>query len=211
MKNKFSIRSIIASFALAWAATSVQAQEESAKEIPRAQPTTKESPKTADPAKGTPKVRPLSVTVDLASKTAINGTLTEASNFDVRTSFGSASIPLSEVAGIRFASADDPTTTVIMLNGDSLTGASETKLMTVETEWGVATINGQSISSILFVPSLIWKSEDGLNGKRWALVNEKSKAPEPTPVPQPRPGTPVPAGNQFPNGGFNPSPIIRNQ
>ena len=39
-----------------------------------------------------------------------------------------------------------------MLNGDSITGATDVKLMTVETEWGVAQINGQSIQSILFVP-----------------------------------------------------------
>jgi len=119
-------------------------------------------------------VRPLSINIDLLSKTKIAGTLTDATSLEMRTAFGLASIPLSEVAGIRFASADNASTTVVMLNGDSITGATDIKLMTVETEWGVATINGQNISSVLFVPGLAWNPQAGLNGKRWNLVNVKT-------------------------------------
>ena len=63
-----------------------------------------------------------------------------------------------------------------MLNGDSITGATDVKNVTVETEWGMAQVNGQNISSILFVPGLSWTASDGLNGKRWSLVNAKSLA-----------------------------------
>ena len=94
----------------------------------------------------------------------------------MRTSFGTASIPLSEVAGIRFASADDASTTVVMLNGDSITGATDVKLVTVETEWGMATINGPNIASIMFVPGFNWSPTAGLNGKRWNLANAKSSS-----------------------------------
>lgn len=131
--------------------------------------------------KAMPKARPLSVTVDLLSGTEIEGTLTDTSSLDMQTSFGTANMPLSEVAGIRFASADDPTTTVVMLNGDSVTGATDVQMVTVETEWGVAKINGQSVQSILFVPKVSWNAETGLNGKRWTLVNQKQPAaPQPT-------------------------------
>ncbi len=132
----------------------------------------------AEPVKdATPKVRPLSVTVDLLSSTEIVGTLTDITSLDMQTSFGTANIPLSEVAGIRFASADDASTTVVMLNGDSITGATDVKLVTVETEWGTAAINGQSVQSILFVPNVVWNPNTGLNGKRWTLVSDKQPAP----------------------------------
>lgn len=134
-------------------------------------------------AASTPKLRPLSVAVDLLSDTRIEGTLTDTTTLEMRTSFGSASIPLSEVAGIKFASADDASTTLVMLNGDSITGATDVKLVTVETEWGVATINGGNISSIMFVPGLNWNPASGLNGKRWNLVNVKAAAPAPAPAP----------------------------
>lgn len=133
-------------------------------------------------ASSTPKLRPLSVAVDLLSDTRIEGTLTDTTTLEMRTSFGSASIPLSEVAGIKFASADDASTTLVMLNGDSITGATDVKLVTVETEWGVATINGGNISSIMFVPGLNWNPASGLNGKRWNLVNVKAAAPAPAPT-----------------------------
>ncbi len=136
-------------------------------------------------AVATTKVRPLSVSVDLLSDTKLMGTLTDATTVEMRTSFGSASIPLSEVAGIRFASADNASTTVVMLNGDSITGATDIKIMTVETEWGIATINGQNIASIMFVPGLSWSPQNGLNGNRWNLAAVKKEvAPKPVAAPQ---------------------------
>ncbi|MEM6470055.1 MAG: hypothetical protein AAF802_10910 [Planctomycetota bacterium] len=115
-------------------------------------------------------VRPLSVTVELVdAKTKLIGTLTGETSMGMKTSFGTVDVPLSEVAGFRFPSKSDASTTVVMLNGDSITGATDLKVLTVETEWGTAQINGQSIQSILFVPNLAWKSIQGLNGNRWTL------------------------------------------
>ncbi len=62
-----------------------------------------------------------------------------------------------------------------MLNGDSITGASDVKTVTVETEWGVAKINGENISSMMFVPGLEWQNAKGLNGNRWTLTEAKAK------------------------------------
>jgi hypothetical protein len=165
MKSVFSFRALVAASAIAAMsfAGTANAQEKSSKAA--AKPVAR--------AVASSKVRPLSVNIDLLSKTKLQGTLTDTTTLEMRTSFGSASIPLSEVAGIRFASADDASTTVVMLNGDSITGATDVKLVTVETEWGMATINGPNIASILFVPGLAWNPQTGLNGKRWALLNEK--------------------------------------
>ncbi|KLU04026.1 putative signal peptide and transmembrane protein [Rhodopirellula islandica] len=199
--------------ALAVVSVSAHAQDE---ELPKA------SPAKAEPTKAVPvqaaemsaKARPLSVTVGLVNDSKIEGTLTDTTQLQMQTSFGTASIPLSEVAGIRFASANDATTTVVMLNGDSITGATDVKLITVETEWGTASINGPSIASLMFVPGLNWNPSDGLNGKRWNLsdIQKQDTPSRPTvnsptgqssnraPSPQ-RPGTSVPSINQqfFPN------------
>ncbi|MFG0288944.1 MAG: hypothetical protein ACF8CQ_12250 [Rhodopirellula sp. JB044] len=151
--------------------TPLHAQEVVKAEPIKAEPT---EAKPISPAKASPTVRPLSVTVGLVTKNTIEGTLTDTTQLQMQTSFGTASIPLSEVAGVRFASADDATTTVVMLNGDSITGATDVKLITVETEWGTASINGPSIASIMFVPGLTWNSQSGLNGKRWTLSDDKA-------------------------------------
>jgi hypothetical protein len=167
------------------------------------------SPAKATPTKATPSVRPLSVTVVLVSDNEIEGTLTDTTQLQMQTSFGTASIPLSEVAGIRFASANDSTTTVVMLNGDSITGATDVKLITVETEWGTASINGPSVASIMFVPGLTWNPQSGLNGKRWSLSDQKSETPS-APAPSastapPRSAPSAPQNNVFPSQNIPPS------
>jgi hypothetical protein len=171
MKAVYSLRTLLLAAAVTTLSLTshASAQDEAAEK--KAEPAKPVARAVAQPAT----VRPLSVNINLLGKTEIAGTLTDATAVEMRTAFGIANIPLSEVAGIRFASADNASTTVVMLNGDSITGATDIKLMTVETEWGVATINGQNISSVLFVPGLQWNPQSGLNGKRWNLASTKAE------------------------------------
>lgn len=124
----------------------------------------------AEPAESTPKVRPLTVAAGLVDEAVITGTLIDSTAIGIKTAFGEASIPLSEVAGIRFPAAEDSSTTIVMLNGDSITGVTDLKYANVETTWGSAKINGQNIATMLFVPGLRWESIDALGGKRWTLI-----------------------------------------
>ncbi|MEL7266101.1 MAG: hypothetical protein AAFP69_14975 [Planctomycetota bacterium] len=178
-----------------------------------------EGKKKADPPKAVPAaaipvaqsssngaVRPLSVSVSLLSNTKIDGTLTDTTELSMKTSFGPVNVPLSEVAGIKFASKDDVTTTVVMLNGDSITGATDVKLVTVETQWGIAEINGPAIASILFVPGLEWSPYSGLNGKRWNLADEKP-APTRTPATTARSTTTRPSTTNRPSTTTRPGTI----
>ncbi len=130
-----------------------------------------------------PKIRPLTVATGVVDKTVITGTLIDSTSIAMKTAFGEASIPLSEVAGIRFPAIEDTSTTIVMLNGDSITGATDLKFVNVETTWGSAKINGQNIASMLFVPGLTWQSVDGLGGKRWNLIEvaaqQKASAVQP--------------------------------
>ena len=130
------------------------------------------------------KVRPLTVVVELASNSGrISGTMIDSNQLAMKTSFGEASIPLSEVAGVRLASGEDVSTTVVMLNGDSITGAIDIKQLTVETEWGTATIKGSSIQSMLFVPNVQWNMSNNISGRRWTLIDSTpaKNAPAATP------------------------------
>lgn len=149
-----------------------------------------------------PTIRPLTVSATLTDRSIITGTLLDSTSVSIKTAFGEASLPLSEVAGIRFPASDDTSTTVVMLNGDSITGATDLKFINVETTWGSAKINGQSIANMLFVPGLAWNSTEGLGGRRWALTEKTApSAQQQNPV-QTASGT-IPATQSSPNAYQN--------
>ncbi len=185
--------------------TNLRAQDEIPKAVAvptaDAKPAAANPPADAKPTSGVPStpvenlkssVRPLNVTADLSTGVSIGGTLTEVDVLLIKTAFGEASIPLSEIAGIRFPQGDDVTTSVAMLNGDSISGATDVKMVTIETDWGVAKVNGSSIRSLMFVPNLQWTASQGINGKRWTLQDTKG-APG-------TPGAPGQPGNQANRG-----------
>lgn len=62
-----------------------------------------------------------------------------------------------------------------MLNGDSITGATDLKFVSIETVWGSAKINGANIGTLLFVPGLAWTNTEVLGGKRWTLVESTTQ------------------------------------
>jgi len=119
------------------------------------------------------KLQPHSVTINLTDGMKLTGELTEVDQWSMKTTFGSTNLPLSTVAGIRLAQEGNAITTVVMHNGDALTGAIQLDQVVIQTEWGRAEINGNHVASILFVPGLKWVSETGLNGMRWKLVADE--------------------------------------
>jgi sRNA-binding regulator protein Hfq len=127
-----------------------------------------------------PKTQPQSVTVVLINGSTMTGTISEADQWTMKTSFGTASLPLSAVAGIRMAQEGSTTTTVVLHNGDSITGAVQFDQVVIQTEWGRAEILGTHVASILFTPGLKWSSEPGLNGTRWKLVASDGRTAPPT-------------------------------
>ncbi len=154
------------------------------------------------------KVRPLTVAAGLIDDTVITGTLLDSTSLSIRTAFGEAAIPLAEVAGIRFPVGEDTSTTVVMLNGDSITGATDLKFASVETSWGSAKINGQSIANLLFVPGLEWEASEAMGGKRWILAEKKPEQPASTvSAVQPASGNqPIPQLGELPQGSRYPTP-----
>lgn len=123
----------------------------------------------------TPKLQPQSVTIAMINGNTMTGTLSEADQWTMKTSLGTTTLPLSAVAGIKMAQEGNATTTVVLHNGDSITGAVQIDHVAIQTDWGRAEIFGTHVASILFTPGLKWSSEPGLNGTRWKLVADESR------------------------------------
>ena len=149
------------------------------------------SPTPAPDAQLKPKLQPQSVVVTLINGNTMMGTISDADQWTMKTSFGTANVPLSAVAGIRMAQEGSATTTVALHNGDTITGAVEIDRVAIQTDWGRAEILGTHVASILFTTGLKWTSEPGLNGTRWKLVaveprTATTKSVGPNAIAQPR-------------------------
>lgn len=118
---------------------------------------------------------PLVATVQLnVSDDALRGQLLSSPQISVTTSFGEVDVPLSEVAGIKLASQGTPTTTIVLHNGDSITGACDIGRVELRTEWGLADVEGTAINTLLFIDGVTWVSDDTLGGARWRLVDKRA-------------------------------------
>lgn len=125
-------------------------------------------------AKNRGAARPLQVIMELSSttNTQLKGALLELTEISVETAFGTASIPLHAVAGMRLPQKDTPTTTVILMNGDHVTGTTELHKLFVHTEWGKAEVEASSVVSIVFADGLTWTVENSLSGERYTLTKQ---------------------------------------
>lgn len=150
-----------------------------AEPVAGAQPVARAEPVAEAGLKPIPATEPLSVTVQLVfGNTELRGTLLSSTDLAMKTSFGDVTIPLSEVAGVKLASQGNASTTVVMHNGDSITGAWDLERLEVQTEWGLAIIDGTAVNSILFAQGMAWVSEQGLSGTRWALMERPGSGAE---------------------------------
>ncbi len=112
--------------------------------------------------------------MEMASQTnaQLKGRLLEMTELSVETAFGTATIPLHAVAGMRLPQKDSPMTTVLLTNGDSVTGTTELGKLFVDTDWGKAEVDATNVISIVFKEGLTWTLENRLNGERWTLVEQ---------------------------------------
>jgi hypothetical protein len=136
-------------------------------------------PSAAPRAAATPAAAvPLSVTLQLnVGNAELRGALLSEPQFTMKTSFGELVIPMSQVAGVKLASEGNTSTTVVMHNGDTVTGAWNLDRLELQTEWGTATVEGTAINSILFTPDMAWVSEKGISGTRWELMAKPQAGP----------------------------------
>lgn len=106
----------------------------------------------------------------------LNGELLDIGDLKLQTAFGPASIPLVKVLGIRLSRTPTDITTVVLHNGDMLTGQVDIRSLLVQTKWGKSEVNGGNLASIFFRKNLTWESLDLLAGARWTLVQTNTDA-----------------------------------
>lgn len=107
----------------------------------------------------------------------LEGAPVELANVKMNTIFGDATLPLNTIAGIRFAGENSPESTVILRNGDSLTGSLVLENVKFVSQWGEATINVSALESVTFVDGMAWASQtNSMGNARWALSPAKASS-----------------------------------
>jgi hypothetical protein len=125
-------------------------------------------------------LEPLAVVIELTDDVReLKGSLLDTNDMEIKTAFGPVKIPLKEVLGIRMARETSEITTIILHNGDMITGAVDIKNLLVQTSWGKSEINGNNLASIFFAPGLKWAPLKLLAGDRWMLAETAELAPSP--------------------------------
>lgn len=109
------------------------------------------------------------VKIQLKEGMTLEGSPVDVESLKMASLFGEAVIPLHTIAGIRFSQKPTEQSTVVLLNGDALTGEVNITELKCVAEWGTAAVNVSHIVSVVFRPDLTWSSVPTPNGDRWQL------------------------------------------
>ena len=116
------------------------------------------------------------MTVKLRGDLELKGTPVELETVQVHSLFGVADLPLHTIAGVRFAQDANEQTTVVLQNGDVLTGELAIEDLKFIADWGEATVHVAHVRSIVFRPDLVWSPVKSGNGTRWRLTKQNATA-----------------------------------
>ena len=128
--------------------------------------------------------------IKLRGDMELSGTPMDVDSITVNSLFGQAKLPIHTVAGVRFAQKADEQTTIVLQNGDVITGELGMENLKIVSEWGEATVNIPHIETIVFRSDLAWTPVNTGGGTRWRLtkVRNGSTTNVETPVRFFRPG-----------------------
>ncbi len=108
----------------------------------------------------------------------LTGTPMDLEAITVNSLFGEAKLPMHTVAGVRFAQKEDEQTTIVLQNGDVITGELGMDHIKLVSEWGEATVRVPHIETIVFRSDLAWTPVSTGGGTRWRLTKIRSGTPE---------------------------------
>ena len=114
------------------------------------------------------------IKIKLRGNMELSGTPIDLETITVNSLFGEAKLPLHTVAGVRFAQSSDEQTTVVLQNGDVITGELGIDSLKLVSEWGQATVNIPHIETIVFRNDLAWTPVNTGSGTRWRLTKVRS-------------------------------------
>jgi hypothetical protein len=114
------------------------------------------------------------MTIKLQGDLELSGTPIDLESVQVNSLFGEADLPLHTIAGVRFAQDANQQTTIVLQNGDVLTGDLTIENLKFVSDWGEATVHVGHIRSIVFRPDLTWSPVNSGNGTRWRLTKSNA-------------------------------------
>ena len=115
--------------------------------------------------------------IKLKGDGAMSGDIDGFDEFEIATRFGKVSMPMDQVAGIKFHTDSDDSAVVILNNGDSITGVPTIPAIQLKTDWGQADIEPSKIDSLTTTANATFTQGNSDFGSRWNLSTGNSFAP----------------------------------
>ena len=117
------------------------------------------------------------VFIRLSSTKRMAGKVEGLNEFKLNTSFGEVTVPMGEIAGIKFHTTSDDKAVVILNNGDAITGVPTVPAVELITDWGKADIDPEFIQSLTSTREAKFRQQNTDFGTRWVLDTGNSFAP----------------------------------
>ena len=115
--------------------------------------------------------------IKLGDNGTMSGDIDGFDEFQIATRFGKVSMPMDQVAGIKFHTNADDAAVVILNNGDSITGTPTIPAIKLITDWGQADIEPSKIDSLTTTANATFSQGNSDFGTRWTLSTGNSFAP----------------------------------
>ena len=97
--------------------------------------------------------------------------------FEIATKFGKVSVPMDQVAGVKFHIDGKDSAVVVMDNGDTVTGVPTIPAVMLTTDWGQADIEPEFMNALTTTSNARFVQENTDFGVRWQLKAGDSFAP----------------------------------
>ena len=97
--------------------------------------------------------------------------------FEIETKFGKVSMPMDQVAGIKFHIDGKDSAVVVMDNGDTVTGVPVIPAIKLQTDWGQADIEPEFMNALTTTANARFVQENTDFGLRWELKAGDAFAP----------------------------------
>jgi hypothetical protein len=117
------------------------------------------------------------VFIRLSSTKRMAGKVEGLNEFKLKTAFGEVTVPMAEIAGIKFHTTTDDKAVVILNNGDAITGVPTVPAVELMTDWGKADIDPEFIQSLTSTREAKFRQQNTDFGTRWVLDTGNSFAP----------------------------------
>ena len=97
--------------------------------------------------------------------------------FEIATKFGKVSVPMDQVAGVKFHIDGKDSAVVVMDNGDTVTGVPTIPAVMLKTDWGQADIEPEFMNALTTTANARFVQENTDFGLRWQLKAGDAFAP----------------------------------